>query len=275
MILLAVATLSAAQESYVIDSVCVGADRYYRVDGEKGSTWEWMISDTLGNEISTPAHTLFEEEDPDTPGDSIFGSEVNITWNQPGEFILSTIQYSIHNCDTTEQGIIKVYEAPDLFAGDDQIVCTNQRVQLVEATADNYSSLLWETRGDGVFDDETALQPTYTHGSNDSIAGSVTLILTANGLAENSTCTPVKDSLEIMFSNPKVTLAATDPLCFDDSSGTITAVASNGFEPYAFNWTGPDTFTADTPEISGLESGWYYLTVTDSIGCMAEDSMPQ
>ena len=43
MILLAASFLAAAQESYLIDSVCVGANRFYRVDGEAGSTYTWMV----------------------------------------------------------------------------------------------------------------------------------------------------------------------------------------------------------------------------------------
>ena len=46
IILLAVTSLVMAQE-YLIDSVCVGAERFYRIDGEKGSTYDWHITDTV------------------------------------------------------------------------------------------------------------------------------------------------------------------------------------------------------------------------------------
>ena len=62
------ATGLAAQETYVIDSVCVGANRDYRIDGEKGSTYDWHIQDTLGNEIANPANVLFT--DISAPGDT-------------------------------------------------------------------------------------------------------------------------------------------------------------------------------------------------------------
>ena len=45
MILLVVTTMVIAQESYVIDSVCVGAERTYRRDGEAGYTYYWEIID--------------------------------------------------------------------------------------------------------------------------------------------------------------------------------------------------------------------------------------
>ena len=37
-----------AQESYVIDSACVGAERLYRRDGEKAYAYDWFIRDTSG-----------------------------------------------------------------------------------------------------------------------------------------------------------------------------------------------------------------------------------
>lgn len=97
-ILLAVA-YGAAGQGYVIDSVCQGAERHYRIDGEAGSTYIWTLTDSQGTITKLP-------ETADT---------VTINWNKfAGDYILSTLQTGIHGCDSLELGIIKVYENPEI-----------------------------------------------------------------------------------------------------------------------------------------------------------------
>ena len=97
-ILLAVA-YTAAGQGYVIDSVCQGAERHYRIDGEIGSTYTWTLTDPQGNIITLP-------ETADT---------VTILWNQiPGNYTLSTLQTSIHGCDSLELGIVKIFANPEI-----------------------------------------------------------------------------------------------------------------------------------------------------------------
>ncbi|HIA05401.1 MAG TPA: adhesin, partial [Flavobacteriales bacterium] len=42
---------------------------------------------------------------------------------------------------------------------------------------------------------------------------------------------------------------------------------SGGSTSYTYSWTGPNSFTATTEDISTLEAGTYDVTVTDSLGC--------
>ena len=272
LLILMIAANVAAQVSYVIDGVCTGTNRFYRIDTkERGSTWEWHIKDTLGNEIANPAYSDFFIES--SPGDTIWGSEINYTWNDVGVFHISTLHFSEHGCDTLEQGIVNVYEAPGAIAGNDMIICADATVTLSTDTAWAYSSLVWTTTGDGSFSDETALHPTYFPGTEDISSGTVTLILTANGIAINVTCDPAVDSMKIRFSNPAIALSKFDLLCFNDSSGWISAKVSGGIEPYIYNWTGPGTFTSAGDSIYGLAAGKYLVLVTDSIGCTVSDSV--
>ncbi|MBK6551905.1 MAG: SprB repeat-containing protein [Flavobacteriales bacterium] len=48
--------------------------------------------------------------------------------------------------------------------------------------------------------------------------------------------------------------------------GRITASGYGGVPPYSYAWAGPGGFTANTAYLSGLESGIYTLTLTDSQG---------
>ncbi len=57
------------------------------------------------------------------------------------------------------------------------------------------------------------------------------------------------------------------PICGSESDGSIELEVSGGTAPYSFAWTGPNDFSADTQNISGLAGGTYNVTVTDVSGC--------
>ncbi|HMU04275.1 MAG TPA: hypothetical protein PJ990_11650, partial [Saprospiraceae bacterium] len=74
-----------------------------------------------------------------------------------------------------------------------------------------------------------------------------------------------------VVSNPTVTLDYNGSVCLTDNS-TLSAIASQGTPSYQYNWTGPNTFTGNTQTVSITQNGNYYLTITDSKGCMATTS---
>ena len=55
--------------------------------------------------------------------------------------------------------------------------------------------------------------------------------------------------------------------CFGLSNGSIAVSTNSGTPPFIFSWTGPDGFTATTPNISGLRAGNYILNISDSLAC--------
>ena len=50
--------------------------------------------------------------------------------------------------------------------------------------------------------------------------------------------------------------------CDDANDGSIN-ISINGFSAATYTWSGPNSFTANTEDISALEVGYYNLTVTD------------
>ena len=76
------------------------------------------------------------------------------------------------------QVTVEVVEPPEVSAGPEQTICDDEPVFL-NGSAENYSSVLWTTGGDGVFDDSNALSTFYTPGPVDKINGLVELGLTA------------------------------------------------------------------------------------------------
>ncbi|GAB1451525.1 hypothetical protein MASR2M47_15810 [Draconibacterium sp.] len=261
----------AAEDIYVIDSVCVDAQRLYRADGEEGSTYIWAITNEVGDTIMQSPGNDFK--DLVSPGLFKFGSELDMTWDTPGNYLITTIQYSIHGCDTTQQGNVKVFPPPFAFAGDSMFVCVVDTIFLTKARAENYRSLLWTSTGNGKFDDVTVMNPYYIPSGRDKFNGSVMLVLTAEGLASNATCLPAFDSVEIMFSDPLISFIAYPLRCYNDNSGVVWARVTNGNEPYEYDWTGPAGFASTNDTIKGLAAGFYYLTVTDAFGCQATDTV--
>lgn len=246
-----------AQSRYVIDVVCVGAERHYRIDGQPNTTYTWVLTDPLGVDITLP-------ETADT---------VTIQWDVPvGIYTLSTIQHdTITGCDGIEEfGTIEVIDGATAFAGNDAMLCLPIPYQLAAATATNYSSVLWTTLGDGTFDNPVTLNPVYTFGANDIINGNVALVITAEGLGYAGSCPPAADTIVITLDNLQVTEDITPASCPAVSDGVVQLTASGGTEPYTFIM---NSDTNNTGLFTGLAAGDYIYEVTDSNGCTTIDSL--
>ncbi len=64
------------------------------------------------------------------------------------------------------------------------------------------------------------------------------------------------------------TLNLTNPLCHDSCNGFLSILASGGISPYLYSWNSGQS----TPSIANLCAGDYYITVSDSLGCIAVDT---
>ena len=111
--------------------------------------------------------------------------------------------------------------------------------------------------------------------------GFVASIQDINGLASGTYTVTVADdngcsiSLTRTITAPTpmaVTLSASvfganNISCTGASDGSLNTTPSGGTAPYAFSWTGPNGFNANTEDLSGLSVGTYTLLVTDANGC--------
>ena len=60
-------------------------------------------------------------------------------------------------------------------------------------------------------------------------------------------------------------VSQTNPACYGGSDGSVTVAASNGTEPYTYEWN----HGATGPTADNLSAGEYLVTVTDQNGCQA------
>ncbi|MDC0204748.1 gliding motility-associated C-terminal domain-containing protein [Flavobacteriales bacterium] len=70
-----------------------------------------------------------------------------------------------------------------------------------------------------------------------------------------------------------VSSSTTSPLCWGQNNGSINITVSGGSPSYTYSWTGPNGFTDNSEDISGLGAGTYAVTVTDSEGCQTTEAI--
>jgi len=69
------------------------------------------------------------------------------------------------------------------------------------------------------------------------------------------------------------TLDSTSVQCFGGHDGTANITVTSGTAPYTYNWTGPNNFTDNTQNLTGLYAGIYNVTATDDNGCEVSGSL--
>ena len=263
--------LQAAGQTYVIDRICLGSIRNYRVEGEAGSTYSWFLVNSsgalvpLGNSSGIP----FTKTNPD--GTTSYGNEVSIDWKQPGAYRLQVIQNSVLGCDTLEQGIVEVFEQPVAKAGVPLSICSDTKVELSNSFASDYSSLLWTSSGDGTFDDPLALRTAYNPGPNDLIKGDVKLTLTAQGMSSSTTCHLASSTLLATFMiAPKLIVHDPPEVCLPQPIDLSAALVTAGSDPgLTFEYFVDSMATINLSNYKAVDKGGiYYIRATSSItGC--------
>ncbi|MCX6246170.1 MAG: PKD domain-containing protein [Bacteroidetes bacterium] len=123
---------------------------------------------------------------------------------------------------------------PIANAGPDYDLCQGQIVQL-NGSAQHYSTVQWTSTGDGLFSNNAILNPTYTAGTGDLLAGTFKLILTANG---SLTCHAEisRDTLSVsIFPLPTATISESANICEADTASVV--VNLTGTPPWSITYT--------------------------------------
>jgi PKD repeat protein len=159
-----------------------------------------------------------------TGGDGSFDdpTSINATYT-PGEndmistsVTLTLTAQALSPCseESSDEMILTITPAPTANAGEDQAICQGEILLLTGASAENYSSVQWETSStSGFFANETSLDATYHPGEDDT--GKYTLTLIAYG---EGSCSSIEDEMELSITPaPTVELEDEADICEDGS----------------------------------------------------------
>ncbi len=108
---------------------------------------------------------------------------------------------------------------------------------------------------------------TWSTGSTDSTINVTTSGIYSVTVTDDMGCI-TSDSINVTISTPiNITSVVDTPTC--TTNGTIDLTVNGGIAPYTYNWN-----TGDTQEdLSDVIPGTYFVTVTDSVGCSATDTI--
>ncbi|MBK9356136.1 MAG: hypothetical protein IPN08_01885 [Bacteroidales bacterium] len=167
--------------------------------------------------------------------------------------------------NATDQMVLSINPQATVNAGADATICETGTYTLSGATQSNATSLAWTTSGDGSFSSTTVLNPIYTPGANDLIAGTVTLTLTAQSAAP---CVEASDAMVLTISEQATANAGVDATICEGSTYTMIATATNAASIlWSSNGTGTfaDATIEDavyTPSAADILNGSVTLTMT-------------
>lgn len=93
-------------------------------------------------------------------------------------------------------------------------------------------------------------------------------------VTESSSGCTKEDTMNVTLSFPAALSFVPDQIeCYGTPTGGINMTVTNGLAPFLYNWTGPNGFGATTEDLTNIYAGMYYVTVTDSAGCVSTDSV--
>lgn len=185
----------------------------------------------------------------------------------PGINLIDTVAVTAY--DTQADGNDDVFEGHESdftyaqiipFAGKDTTICVGQQLYLGEATAFNYTKLLWFTTGDGVFSDAAILHPYYSPGVNDLLIGSVTLTIAIKGDGFD-----LKDDITLNFRPLPYIFAGNDTTLFINSVIQFNDAQAKNVSSLKWETSGDGFFDTNTDLFSVYHPG-----INDSINGIAE-----
>ncbi|MFH2140802.1 MAG: PKD domain-containing protein [Bacteroidota bacterium] len=211
-------------------------------------------------------------------------TDLNATYNPTfadtvaGSIVITLTSTNNGACSDISDDLTVIFNpSPWVFAGTDITVCANNAsVSLNGSIAGGASEGIWTTTGTGLFvPANTDLNATYIPSVNDTVNGSVILILTST---DNGNCLAVNDSMTVIISDAPSADAGTDQIiCSGEDAllyGYINSVASGGIWTTlgdgAFLPSNTDLITTYIPGVGDTtnHSVTIYLTTTGIGDCI-------
>lgn len=175
----------------------------------------------------------------------------------------------------SDSTIVTITPAPVVNAGANDTVCSNMgSIQLSGTVTAGASSGTWSSvSGAGSFANAGQLSTTYSMGTADTAAGSVTIVLTSTG----GTCPSVKDTVVYTIVKAPSVAAGLDQVVCDNQMITLNGVVTGFTNTGNWTTTGTGFFTPNNsqlnatyhPSTSDVTTGTikFILTSSNNAGC--------
>ncbi len=166
-----------------------------------------------------------------------------------------TFTNSVSGCSSAPSSIVTIHAKPVAVIPGDAILCIGSTM-----TMSPNSGGTWQSTNPSVATINNSGQVTPVS------VGNVTFIFT-----NTAGCISDPSASVAVVSKPQVSIDYNGSACLKDDS-QLTALVNQGTAPYAYAWTGPNSFTGSTATIDITQNGNYYVTVLDDNGCSASAS---
>ena len=184
-----------------------------------------------------------------------------------GTVTLTLTAYAVAPCTTdgTDSMVLTIMPASTAYAGADETICEGGSYTITDATATNYTSILWTHNGTGSLSDATTLSPSYNAGAGET--GTVTLTMSVTGTCGNST-----DAMDITIDAASTAYAGADETICEGGSYTITDATATNYTSilWTHNGTGSlsdATTLSPTYNAGAGETGTVTLTMSVTGTC--------
>lgn len=177
---------------------------------------------------------------------------------------------AIVGCKTaTDTLILYLFNEPIADAGPDIEVCRGITSASITGASFIDGTMLWTSSGDGTFDDPTIINPEYTFGSDDIIAGNVTLTLTVTG---GGTCGSAADNMLMTISTLYFNVDEHNNIsCNGLTDGVLRISGTGGVVPYSYSLNSAPYQPSGA--FTNLVAGDYLLSVMDQNGCSSDSTV--
>ncbi len=186
-----------------------------------------------------------------------------------GTVELTLSGFSINPCTLmdVDQLSLSLTASPEANAGQNSTICETDNHQIQNASAQHYSSILWETSGDGTFSNPEIQNPVYYPGTNDKLSGMVTLTLNATG---NNPCNfNVSDQKTLNIQNSPVANAGNDGSICQTESYPLQNTSAQNYVSILWETSGDGSFSNPAiqnptyyPGNNDIQFGTVELTIT-------------
>ena len=136
--------------------------------------------------------------------------------------------------DVSDNMMLNVIPAIVATAGQDMQSCEMMPVVITGANAQNYSSVLWTSSGNGTFNDPTLLNPVYVPSASDVSAGMVILTMHLAGIAP---CETYGGQVKITLAALPTAKAGNDAIICNSASYTLGNTSATNYSSLVWEFT--------------------------------------